>query len=61
MRKTPQKLLLRSQTIRVLANLDLSLAMGGGDSVEARCTAVADTSPGTCPVTGATGATANNR
>ena len=56
MKKTPRKLILRSQTLRVLANADLSRAMGG-DS-EARCPAVVDSHDVACPTTIAAVATA---
>ena len=58
MKKTPRKLLLRSQTLRVLANTDLSRAMGGVDSVGAMCPAVVDSGDVACPTTVAAVATA---
>jgi hypothetical protein len=48
-KKTPRKLVLRSQTLRVLADLDLSRALGGFDSGDAQCPAVADTGRVACP------------
>ena len=57
MKKTPRKLLLRSQTLRVLANTDLSRAMGGVDSAGARCSAVVDSGDVACPTTVAAVAT----
>lgn len=50
MKKTPKKLVLRSQTIRVLANLDLVHAVGG-DSGNARCPALADSGDVACTTT----------
>lgn len=48
-RKTPQKLALRGQILRVLADVDLSNAIGG-DSNDAPCQAVAaDTGHVDCP------------
>jgi hypothetical protein len=49
MKKTPRKLILRNQTLRVLANIDLAYAVGGFDSNDARCPAVADTGAAACP------------
>jgi hypothetical protein len=48
-KKAPRKLVLRSQTLRVLANIDLSRAIGGADSVNAQCPAIADTGRVACP------------
>jgi hypothetical protein len=59
MKKTPQKLILRSQTLRVLANTELSRAMGGDPG--ARGPAVVDSHDVACPTTFAAGATANCR
>ena len=49
MKKTPRKLGLRSQTLRVLANIDLVRAIGGADSVNIQCPAVVDTGDKACP------------
>jgi len=49
MKKTPRKLVLRSQTLRMLANIDLARAAGGLDSDSAQCLAVADTGRVACP------------
>jgi hypothetical protein len=49
MKKTPPKLVLRIQTLRVLADIELSRAAGGQNSVDAPCTAVNDTNPRDCP------------
>jgi len=48
-KKSPRKLVLRSQTLRVLADLDLSRAVGGFDSGNAPCPAVVDTGLVACP------------
>jgi len=48
-KQIPRKLVLRSQTLRVLADLDLSRAIGGADSVNAPCLAIADTGRVACP------------
>jgi len=37
MKKTPRRLVLRSETLRTLANLDLARAVGGVDSGAATC------------------------
>jgi hypothetical protein len=49
MKKTSRKLVLRSQTLRVLDNIDLAHAVGGLDSGDVRCPVVADSSPAVCP------------
>jgi hypothetical protein len=48
-KQIPRKLVLRSQTLRVLADLDLSRAAGGFDSGTAPCLAIADTERVACP------------
>jgi len=48
-KKTPRKLMLRSQTLCVLADVDLSRAIGGLDSANAPCPALADTERVACP------------
>jgi hypothetical protein len=48
-RKTPQKLALRGQILRVLVDIDLSNAVGGADSNDAPCQAAADTGRVDCP------------
>ena len=48
-RKTPQKLALRGQILRVLVNIDLANAVGGIDSNDGRCQVVADTGAAACP------------
>lgn len=40
MKKTSRKLMLRSQTVRMLADLDLARAVGGLDSGNVRCPAL---------------------
>lgn len=57
MKKTPRKLVLRNQTLRVLADLDLSRAAGGDGSGDAPCTAIAGTGAAACPTTVAVVAT----
>jgi hypothetical protein len=37
MKKTPRKLVLRSETLRTLANMDLARAIGGFESAAAQC------------------------
>lgn len=49
MKKTPKKLVLNGQTLRMLANIDLSRAVGGQNSVDAQCAALDDTNPKACP------------
>jgi hypothetical protein len=48
MKKTPTKLVLRSQIVRVLTNLDLTHAVGGLDSGDARCPKIFDTGDVAC-------------
>jgi hypothetical protein len=48
MKKTPTKLALRSQTIRMLANIDLTYAVGGLDSGNAQFLHVFDTGDKAC-------------
>lgn len=48
-KKTPRKLVLRGQTLRMLADIDLAHAVGGFDSGNAPCRVVADTNPVDCP------------
>ena len=54
MKKTRPKLVLRHETIRALANLDLSSAFGRGASGEAQCAnlALPDTGPAACQTDG---------
>jgi len=58
MKKTPQKLVLRRETLRMLANVDLSRAVGG-DSGDVQCShqAVVDSGDKACPTGGAVAAT----
>jgi hypothetical protein len=49
MRKTSRKLVLRSQTLRVLHNVDLTRAVGGLDSGGGTCLVVADSGVAACP------------
>ena len=51
MKKTPRKFVLRRETLRALATVDLALAVGGLGSAEARCLAVGttDTHDAACP------------
>ena len=58
MKKTPRKLVLRRETIRALPDLDLTRAVGGFNSGNAPCPAVADTGRVDCPGTVAVIATA---
>jgi hypothetical protein len=53
MKKTPRKLVLRRETLRALATVDLARAVGGLDSADARCLAAAttDTHDAACPTT----------
>jgi hypothetical protein len=48
MKKTPRKLVLRSETLRTLNNMDLARAVGGIDSGNAQCTALFDTGAKAC-------------
>jgi hypothetical protein len=60
MKKTPRKLVLRRETLRALATVDLARAVGGLDSADARCLAAAttDTGAAACPTTLAAAAVA---
>ncbi|TMQ07328.1 MAG: hypothetical protein E6J90_22800 [Deltaproteobacteria bacterium] len=49
LQKAPRKLVLQSQTLRVLADIDLAQAVGGLDSGNVQCPAVADTGRVDCP------------
>ena len=49
MKQTPRKLVLRGQTLRVLADLDLARAVGGLDAANAPSPAVPDTGRVACP------------
>ena len=48
MKKTPRKLVLRLQTLRVLTHIDLARAVGGADSEGVQCPALADTGAKAC-------------
>ena len=48
-KKIPRKLVLRSHTLRVLADIDLSLAIGGFDSGNGQSPVAADTGRVACP------------
>jgi hypothetical protein len=48
MKKTPGRLVLRRETVRALSNLDLARAVGGLDSGNVQCRAVADTGDKAC-------------
>jgi len=52
MKKTARKLVLRSETLRVLADIDLSRVMGGGDSRNGQHQDVVDTGAANCTTTG---------
>lgn len=58
MKKTSRKLVLRGQTLRVLADIDLTRAVGGLDSANGQCPAVADSGGAACTTTIAAAATA---
>jgi hypothetical protein len=49
MKKTPRKLVLRSEILRTLANMDLMRAVGGIDSGAEKCLALLDTGLKACP------------
>jgi hypothetical protein len=49
MKKTPRKLVLRSQIVRMLADLDLTRAAGGLHAGTAQCPVAADTGDADCP------------
>jgi len=53
MKKIPQKLVLRSETLRVLTNMDLERVVGGIDSGAKQCLAVPDTGDKACTSTAA--------
>lgn len=57
MKKTPRKLALRRETLRALAAVDLTRAVGGLSSSDAGCPAVAGTGAAACPTTVAAAAT----
>ena len=57
MKKTRQKLVLRSETLRALANVDLARAVGGFDTDRA----VVDTGDKACPTGVAVAATTAGR
>jgi hypothetical protein len=61
MKKTPGKLVLRRETVRTLANLDLACAIGGLDSGNVLCRAVAESGRKTCDTDGLVIATATCR
>lgn len=48
MMKTTRNLVLRRQTLRVLAHVDLARAVGGADSVDVQCAALADSGAKAC-------------
>jgi hypothetical protein len=48
MKKTPRKLVLRSETLRTLANMDLMRAVGGVDSGAEQCPVAFDSGPKAC-------------
>jgi hypothetical protein len=58
MKKTSRKLVLRSQTLRVLADIDLTRAAGGLDSAKGQCPIAADSGAAACTTTIAAAATA---
>jgi hypothetical protein len=58
MKKTPRRLVLRSETLRTLANMDLSRAIGGVDSGDNPCAAIRDTGLVACATYAAVIATA---
>ncbi|HEX4417284.1 MAG TPA: hypothetical protein VH165_05260 [Kofleriaceae bacterium] len=49
LKKTPRKLVLRSQIVRMLADIDLTRAAGGLHSGNAQCPVAADTGAADCP------------
>jgi hypothetical protein len=52
MKKTPRKLVLRRETVRALAAVDLSRALAGVGSGDAQCLAApTDTHAAACPTT----------
>lgn len=48
MKKTPQKLVLRSETLRTLGNLELARALGGSGSAAVPCPGLFDTGDKAC-------------
>ncbi len=48
MKKTPRKLVLRSQTVRALTDIDLTHALGGLNSGNPTCPKIFDTGHRTC-------------
>lgn len=48
MKKTPRKLVLRSETLRTLDNLDLARAVGGSNSATFPCANILDTGKKDC-------------
>ena len=58
MKKMPRKLVLCSETLRTLANMDLARAVGGLDSGAAPCPAVFDSGLKACQTDAAVIATA---
>lgn len=58
MKKTPRKLVLRSETFRTLNNTDLSRAVGGFDSGAVQCPVAADSGAFQCPAPAVGAATA---
>lgn len=59
MKKTPRKLVLRRETVRALAAVDLARGIGGLGSGDAQCLAApTDTHAAACPTTVAAAATA---
>jgi len=58
MKKPPRKLVLHSETLRTLANMDLARAVGGVDSGAAPCAAIRDTGRIACVTEAAVIATA---
>jgi len=52
MKKTPRKLVVRRETLRALATVDLARAVGGLGSADAPClAATTDTHDAACPTT----------
>lgn len=48
MKKTPRKLVLRSETLRVLAGMDLARAIGGFRSNDVQCPNIVDSGAKAC-------------
>ena len=61
MKKIPGKLVLCRETVRALANMDLARAVGGLDSGNVQCNAVADTGLKACDTDARVVATATCR